>query len=81
MMSTTASHEADLSVLLQESIAALRQSSGLIERYVWSVAPEEAAEAQANNHRAIRALRTAHASVPVRSDGESAGAPELCARS
>ena len=50
----------ELHALLQTTVIALRESSELIERYVWSAAPEEAAEAQANNHRAIRALKAAH---------------------
>lgn len=49
-----------LHALLQTTVTALRESSELIERYVWSAAPEEAAEAQKNNYRAIRALKAAH---------------------
>lgn len=58
-MSSVASQETDLSVLLEASINALRQSSELIERHVWSVAPEEAAEAQKKNHQTMRELRAA----------------------
>ena len=50
----------ELHALLQTTVIALRESSELIERYVWSPAPEETAQAQANNHRAIRALQAAH---------------------
>lgn len=80
-MSTTASHEADFSALLQATIAALRESSELIERYVWSASPEEAAEAQANNYRAICGLKAAQGKVPVRSSGERESAPVLSVRS
>jgi hypothetical protein len=53
----------------------------LIERYVWSAAPEEAAEAQANNHRAIRALEAARANVSTASNADCENAPELFVRS
>lgn len=49
-----------LHALLQTTVTALRESSELIERYVWSAAPEEAAEAQKKNYRAIRALKETH---------------------
>lgn len=49
----------ELRALLQTTVIALRESSELIERYVWSAAPEEAAEAQENNHRVICALKAA----------------------
>lgn len=49
----------ELRALLQTTVTALRQSSELIERYVWSAAPEEAAAAHENNHRAICALNAA----------------------
>jgi hypothetical protein len=49
----------ELHALLQTIVTALRESSELIERYVWSAAPGEAAEAQENNHRAICALKAA----------------------
>ena len=78
---TPTSQETNLSALLQSTIAALRGSSELIERYVWSAAPEEAAEAQASNHRAIRALEAARANVPMASNASCENAPELSVRS
>ena len=74
---TLTSHETNLSVLLQTTIAALRASSELIERYVWSAAPEEAAEAQANNHQAIRALEAARENVSMASNTDCESALEL----
>ena len=73
--------ETDLSALLQTTIAALRESSELIERYVWSAAPEEAAEAQANNHRAIRALEAASDNISMASNTDCESALELPVRS
>jgi hypothetical protein len=49
----------ELRALLRTTIIALRESSELIERYVWSAAPEEATEEQDNNHRVICALKAA----------------------
>jgi hypothetical protein len=78
---TPTSQETNLSTLLQTTIAALRGSSELIERFVWSAAPEEAAEAQANNHQAIRALEAARADVSMTSNADCENAPELSVRS
>jgi hypothetical protein len=78
---TPTSQETNLSVLLQTTIAALRGSSELIERYVWSAAPEEAAEAQASNHQAIRALEALSENVSMASSASCENAPELSVRS
>lgn len=75
------SQETDLSALLQITLAALRVSSELIERYVWSAAPEEAAEAQASNHQAIRALEAASENVSMASNAGCENAPELSIQS
>jgi hypothetical protein len=66
---------------LRTAITALRESSELIERYIWSVAPEEAAETQENNHRAMRALKAARTNVLMTSNVECGSALELSARS
>lgn len=66
---------------LRTAIIALRASSELIERYIWTVAPEEAAEAQENNHRAICALKAANANVPGTLNVECGSALELSTRS
>lgn len=58
-MSSVAPQETDLRALLEAAINALRQSSELIERHVWSVAPEEAAGAQKKNNQTMRQLRAA----------------------
>ena len=79
MLSTN--QETNLSALLQTTISALRASSELIERYVWSAAPEEAAEVQANNHQAIRALEAAHENVSIASKTDCESALELSVRS
>ncbi len=47
----------ELHALLRMVIIALRESSELIERYTWSAAPAETAEAQENNHRGNGVLR------------------------
>ena len=78
---TPTSQEINLSALIKTTLAALRGSSELIERYVWSAAPEEAAEAQASNHQAIRALEAASENVSMASNAGCENAPELSIRS
>ena len=66
---------------LRTAITALRESSELIERYIWSSAPEEAAEAQENNYRAICALKAVHENVPATLNVNRGSALGLSARS
>lgn len=57
-MISGANQEAVLSSLLEAAVNALQGSSELIERYVWSVAPDKAAEVQKRNYRTLRALES-----------------------